>query len=527
MRKPTLKEFSSATVRSRGWVLILILLLLLTGLPVAVWLDLQNLTETALRHQAGDLNSVISSVRSYYASNVVGRVLSSPGSTQVVHDYQNIPGAIPIPATLSLELGQVISEKQANISYRFISDYPFKKRAAHVFDDFEKNALTQLRVQPKQQFTDVSGSILSRRVRLIGPVIMGSVCVSCHNTHPESQKRDWKVGDVRGIQEVIISQRIATNIFAFKYLLIFFFFMGAVGCSFIVLQRRQGLVISKINENLEAANEYLRAIAAKLARYLAPQIYKSIFSGEKDVAIQTERKKLTIMFSDIADFTAITERLQPEEITRLLNEYFTAMSSIALKHGGTIDKFIGDALVIFFGDPETKGTIEDAKACVRMALEMQSRMAELNVHWRNEGTELPFRIRIGINTGFCNVGNFGSNDRMDYTIIGAETNLAARLQSIAEPGQIVLSYETYTCVRDSVAAYALPPIKMKGISREIVPYVIEGTLDVAGQKNRIFSAHMEGLDFHLDPNAVDPEAAAHISTMLREAMAALEKQKLH
>ena len=150
----------------------------------------------------------------------------------------------------------------------------------------------------------------------------------------------------------------------------------------------------------------------------------------------------------------------------------------------TVDKFVGDTIVIFFGDPETKGAVEDAKACVRMAVEMQGRMAKLNAQWRSEGTEWPFRIRIGINTGFCNVGNFGSND---YTIIGAETNLAARLQSVAEPGQIILSYETYIYVRDIMAAHALPPISMKGISREVVPYVVEGPLDASGEKGQIFA----------------------------------------
>jgi len=134
----------------------------------------------------------------------------------------------------------------------------------------------------------------------------------------------------------------------------------------------------------------LVTISTKISHYLAPQIYKSIFSGQKDVAIHTERKELTIFFSDIKDFTATTERLQPEEITFLLNEYFTEMSTIALKHGGTVDKFIGDALISFFGDPETKGTVEDARACINMATEMQSRLAELNVKWRSAGTEQPF-----------------------------------------------------------------------------------------------------------------------------------------
>jgi class 3 adenylate cyclase len=276
------------------------------------------------------------------------------------------------------------------------------------------------------------------------------------------------------------------------------------------------------NRELEAANDFLVRISTKISHYLAPQIYKSIFSGQKDVTIHTERKELTIFFSDIMGFTATTERLQPEQITLLLNEYFTEMSAIALKHGGTVDKFIGDALVIFFGDPETKGTVEDARACLNMATEMQRRLAELNVKWRSAGTEHPFRVRMGINTGFCNVGNFGSVDRMDYTAIGAEVNLAARLQSIAEPGHIVISYETYALVRDIVAARALPEISVKGISRAVVPYVVEGVLDEAGRKIEIFSEHMTGLDFYLDPRAVDATALERIRETLRNAIAALE-----
>src|SRR5213075_2870200 len=123
-----------------------------------------------------------------------------------------------------------------------------------------------------------------------------------------------------------------------------------------------------MNRELETANDFLATLSMKISRYLSPQIYKSIFSGQRDVTIHTERKNLTIFFSDIKDFTATTERLQPEQITALLNEYFTEMSSIALDHGGTIDKFIGDAIVIFFGDPETKGPEGDAKACLRMAV---------------------------------------------------------------------------------------------------------------------------------------------------------------
>ena len=289
------------------------------------------------------------------------------------------------------------------------------------------------------------------------------------------------------------------------------------------MQRRQARLIQGMNAELETANEFLASLSMKISRYLSPQIYKSIFSGQKEVTIQTERKKLTIFFSDIQDFTATTERLQPEEITALLNEYFTEMSKIALSHGGTIDKFVGDAMLIFFGDPETKGDAEDARACLRMAIEMQDRIAGLNAKWRNAGIEQPFRVRMGINTGYCNVGNFGSDDRMDYTIIGAEANLAARLQSVAQPGHIVVSYETYALVRDAVVAQALPSITMKGISREVIPYSISGVLDATGQTVQVFSEHQTGLDFYLNANMIDANNTAHIRKVLEDALKALDK----
>jgi adenylate cyclase len=522
--------------RHRGWSFIVMIVVLLAGLPVAVWLDLRNLSLDSLARQAADLNSMITSMRGYYATAVVGRVLDAQAMapsagvplsrTQVVHNYTTVPGAIPIPATLSLELGRVISEQQANITYRFISDYPFKNRAPHEMDKFERYALAYLRGHPDQRVSDNSWTLLKETVRLVAPVIMAAPCVSCHNSHPESVKRDWEVGDVRGIQEVTVNQAIAPNIWAFKYLLGYFMLTALIGFRFISLQRRQAAVVVAMNRELTQNNEFLAGVSLKISRYLSPQLYKSIFSGEKEVAIHTERKKLTIFFSDIKDFTATAEQLQPEEITQLLNEYLTEMSAIAERHGGTIDKFIGDAILIFFGDPETRGAVEDACACVRMAIEMQHRIAELNAFWRSRGIEKPFRVRMGINTGYCNVGNFGSADRMEYTIIGSEANLAARLQSIAEPGRVVLSYETYALVRNVVTARPLGPVVLKGIHRETVPYLVEGIIEEDLRAANLFSEHMTGLDFYLDPNAVDGPTAARIRTILQDAVDALQKREL-
>src|SRR5215469_14867944 len=396
-----------------SFFLVLLVLLLLAGLPVAVWLDLSDLADTNLRRQAADLNSVISSMRGYYATNVVGRVLAYSGTTKVVHNYQDIEGAIPIPATLSLELGKVISEQQQNITYRFVSDYPFKNRPAHALDQFETDALTQLRQNSSHQLAQVHDTIFSDSVRLIAPVIMGQACVNCHNSHPESPKLDWKVGDVRGIQEVAISQPIGRNIFAFKHLLAYFVLIATVGTIFIALQRRQAAVINGMNVELEAANEFLASLS----------------------------------------------------------------------------------------------------------------IASLNAKWRSNGVEHPFRVRMGVNTGFCNVGNFGSNDRMDYTITGAEANLAARLQAIAEPGQIVISYETYAFVRDTIVARALPPITMKGISREVIPYVVSGVLDATGKNVHVFSEHMTGMDFYFNASMIDSTKASHIREILQDALKALDGTK--
>jgi class 3 adenylate cyclase len=354
--------------------------------------------------------------------------------------------------------------------------------------------------------------------------MMEQPCVNCHNAHPESPKTDWKVGDVRGIQEVSIAQPIGGNVFAFKYLLAYFVLTAAVGSVFIALQRRQAATISGMNAELEAKNDFLDSLSTKISHYLSPQIYRSIFSGEKDVSIHTERKRLTIFFSDVKDFTGITDRLQPEQITRLLNTYFTEMSRIALAHGGTIDKFIGDAMLVFFGDPETKGDVDDAKSCLRMAIEMQHRIAGLNAEWRSAGIDESFHVRMGINTGFCDVGNFGSNDRMDYTIIGAEANLAARLQSIAEPGDIVVSYETYALVREIVVAQALKPIAMKGISREVVPYAVHGVLDTRGKSVEVFSEHLNGLEFYLNTDMVDAGDARRVRNLLQNALKALGRR---
>lgn len=509
----------------RPWQFLIIVALGLLLLPVAVWLDLRHLSSEALDQQASDLNAIISDIRSYYSRNVIGPVTETDGKAVPVHNYGEVKGGIPIPATLSIELGEVIGQRGGNIAYRFVSDFPFKGRTDHHLNAFELNALANLRASadPNDSVSAIGGSILEREIRMAVPVVMGTGCISCHNTHPESPRTDWKVGDVRGIQSVTITQPIAKNLFSFRYLLIYLAAAAAIGATFVALQWRQAVFFSGLSQELEEANSFLASVSMKISKYLSPQVYRSIFSGERDAVIATERKKLTIFFSDIKDFTVTTERLQPEELTDILNEYFTEMSQIAHEHGATVDKFIGDAILAFVGDPETNGAKADALACVKMAIAMQKRLARMNVEWRERGIEQPFRVRMGINTGYCNVGNFGSAERMDYTIIGAEANLAARLESIAEPGGIVMSYETYALVSDHVEAKPLKPISLKGISRQVIPYEVQNiegyAVEAAGN---ILEANSKHLRLKLNTANLDEASKADARRALQDAIDALD-----
>ena len=506
---------------------VLAVCLLLALLPVAVLLDLRDITEQLSRRQATDMSRIINDIRTLYANDVVGRVLQAPHGTEITatDNFREVPGAIPIPATFSIELGRLTSAQDNTVRYEFLSDLPFIGREPHTLDDFQKSALAQFRADPNLKTIEQTRGDWNRTVRVAAPIRMGAPCVACHNSHPASPKHDWKVGDVRGIQSISIAQPLSLGSLGFRYIFLYFGLAAATGVAFIIMQWRQSRQLAGVNLELKEANNFLATVSLKIAKYLSPEIYKSVFSGERDVKVTAERKKLTIFFSDIVNFTATTERLQPEELTALLNEYLTEMSNIAHAHGATVDKFIGDAILAFFGDPQTLGAREDARACLKMAMAMQDRLAQLQKKWLDQGIEEPLRVRMGINTGYCNVGNFGSDDRMDYTIIGAEANLAARLQSIAPPGGIVLSYETYAHIRDIVEAEKMEPIRMKGISREVVPYIIERT-QIAEEEPSVISETEEGMSLTLDLSGLDAARAARVRAKLRAALAVLDARGL-
>ena len=270
-------------------------------------------------------------------------------------------------------------------------------------------------------------------------------------------------------------------------------------------------------QDLTEKSEALAALSSKLAKYLAPQVYDSIFTGQQDVKIVSKRKKLTVCFSDLVGFTEITDKMESEDLTQLLNHYLTEMSKIALQYGATIDKYVGDAIVMFFGDPASLGVKEDALACVQMAIAMQRRVGELAQEWSDSGIETPLQCRIGIHTGYCTVGNFGSDDRMDYTMVGGTVNLASRLEHEAPPGGVLISFETYALVKDKVRCRERGHVQVKGIAQPVATYAVVGLDQDPEQAG---TAHLK-LELEVDRMSGDERKAA--ADALRRALGLLEQ----
>jgi class 3 adenylate cyclase len=221
-----------------------------------------------------------------------------------------------------------------------------------------------------------------------------------------------------------------------------------------------------------------------------------------------------VFFSDLVGFTDTTEMLESEDLTRLLNQYLTEMSQIALAHGATIDKYVGDAIVIFFGDPETLGVKEDALACVKMAIAMRKRMKELESVWRDSGLENPLQCRMGINT----VGNFGSEARMDYTIIGGGVNLASRLETACPASEILISYETYAHVKDQVHCEKRDKITVKGIAHPVATHQVVDLYENLGDGKQPIRAKLPHFQLDVDVTLMSPDEQREALVVLLDSV---------
>ena len=256
--------------------------------------------------------------------------------------------------------------------------------------------------------------------------------------------------------------------------LIIIMMSGFVAVSGIMKNRLHSNLSAKYQSLLNLNNE-LKLKTFRLSKYLSPVLRKEILAG-KDVRVTAQEKPLTIFFSDMQGFSKMSEVINAEQLTWVINSYLTEMSEIVFRFGGTLDKVIGDSLMVFFGDPDSRGEAHDATACVCMALAMSEAMEGLKQRWMAKGIIEPPSLRMGIHSGICKVGNFGTENRLEYTVLGNAVNLASHLESAAKANEIIISQQTFELVKDLVHCVKREPVRVKGFTNSLNAYSAVGII---------------------------------------------------
>ena len=248
------------------------------------------------------------------------------------------------------------------------------------------------------------------------------------------------------------------------------------------LQRRHVEEVDRLNRRLEArVDEQLAELVrtGELKRFLPHQVAEGLLAGRLTSDGGFERRKLTVLFADMVGFTDLSDTLAPEELSDVLNEYLHEMAAVAVQHGGTLDNFIGDGIMVLFGAPTRVDESAQALAAVRAAFDMRKRVEALSAATRARGIPADLKVRVGVNTGHCTVGVFGSDVLRAYKAVGFEVNVAARLQSDAEPGIPLVGFRTYALVKERVRAEQREPLSIKGAARPVEAWNILELLEDA------------------------------------------------
>lgn len=273
-------------------------------------------------------------------------------------------------------------------------------------------------------------------------------------------------------------------------------------------------------EKLTKTNAALSSLTRNLARFVPETVVDALMKSGDEQLAGTERRQLTVFFSDIVGFTGMTEQLEPEQLSKLLMDYFSEMNRLCARWGGTLDQFIGDAIVIFFGAPRSKGAQADARNAVGMALEMQERLASLRVKWAEEGLSPPLHVRMGLATGFATVGNFGSDSRLHYTAIGNAVNAAARIQALADKDSILIDADTKALVQDNLSCVTRDTVTLRGRQHPVQLYEVTG--DQSQRAHDFIVGSSDGFRLFLDSAVLSDRQTA--LSLLREAVRQIEEQ---
>jgi class 3 adenylate cyclase len=459
----------------------LLAVLFVAGLAGAM-LNMSRLSSDLIHSQAVQSSALyaqaIKEARTLYSNNAVSRIKHLPNA-QVTPDYATIPGAIPLPATFLIELSKSISQQNPGMSVRLYSDYPFRwrKQEGGPKDDFERSALQYLRQHPQETFVRFENFQGRPALRYAEADLMKPSCVACHNTHPDSPKRDWKVGEVRGILEITrpLDSFIAQTQEGLRgtfTMLAGLLLLALMGIALVMSRLRQTskeleLRVVERTSQLRESNQQLLVEQEKseklLLNILPEPIANQLKEGESSIA--NGFAEATILFADLVNFTKLSEKMHPTQLVSMLNEIFSQFDSLTEKHGLEKIKTIGDAYMVVGGLPIPR--TDHAEAIAEMALDMQSEILRFN---QKRGQDCD--IRIGINTGPVVAGVIGTK-KFIYDLWGDTVNVASRMESHGIVGEIQVTVPTYERLQHRYTFQPRGSIHVKG-KGEMTTYLLTG-----------------------------------------------------
>lgn len=446
------------------------LLVVSIGLILANMYTVANvLTEESAKRYAEQYLNALEQFRSTYSSEIVARLQDR--GVEVSQDYRAHEGHIPFPATFSIILSQRISQEELNSNTNLYSDYPWPWRVdGGPRDDFEKAALQTLRANPEREaYSRVEKSGGIRTLRYGKPVIMKQSCVDCHNSMSSSPKKDWEVGDVRGVHAVSMALPVPTSVVVDRFSSTSILMVGGTVISLVLLTLFVRALRQSAQET-EAANRALVATNEAFSRFVPHEFLASIQKPNiVDVSLgDSAQKEMTILFSDIRDFTTLSENLNPEENFAFINNYLRVMGPIVREHGGFVDKYIGDAIMALFSSAD-----EALKAAITMLRRLPDCGSE------DDGRSGFLKIGVGLNTGHLMLGTIGETDRMEGTVISDAVNVAARIEGLTKTfsAPLLISHTTLKRLKrpGDFRLRCIAHVTVKGKSEPVTVYEVFDT----------------------------------------------------
>lgn len=461
--------------------ILVLTLLLCAGVSGALW-NMSHLSSNLIESQAVQNAALyaqaIAEARTLYSSEILKRVEAVPEIT-ITDNYTALEKAIPVPATFLIELSQRLAQKNPGMSVRLYSEYPFRQRQATggPRDNFEWEALRSLRQHPDKPFVRLEKFQGRLSLRYAQADRMKASCVACHNTHPDSPKKDWKVGDVRGILEISspLDEFMAKTHAGLRgtfVMLALLSLLGLLGIALVIGKLRQTskeleLRVIERTAQLREANQQLTVEQEKsdnlLLNILPEPIARQLKDGQSNIA--DGFAEVTILFADLVNFTQLSEKISPKELVWLLNEIFSGFDRLTERHNLEKIKTIGDAYMVVGGLPNPRP--DHAEAIAQMAIDMQQEIAQFNTKHNQT-----LSIRIGINTGPVVAGVIGTK-KFIYDLWGDTVNIASRMESHGLPGEIQVTATTYEYLQSRYALEQRGSIQVKG-KGEMETYLLKG-----------------------------------------------------